>query len=229
VVVVQAGHLNIGNNCAPDLRGGTGAPKERDWTPTIATAIVNRLNEDDIPARLVDANFNCATDVAAVYDAVVSVHYQANLPTISGFFVGAGDPVEDGARDKSARLAQAIFAAYQQATGLPWRPSWNNVNITHYYLFERLASATPFCLIECGVGAPGAPDHDFLWSPEGMEKAVLGIYNGIARYLGKPDYQYPAPPTPAPVPPPGPPPRPAPHPVDQLAQAKALAQQIIEL
>jgi hypothetical protein len=148
-----------------------------------------------VGASFVDANFNCADNVGAPYDAVVAIHYQANLPTPSGFFVGAGDPVEDGARAKSAALAAAIFAAYQQSTGLPWRPSWNNVNVTHYYLFEKLASSTPFCLIECGVGAPGAPDHDFLWSPLGMEKVVVGILNGIFRYLGKPDFQYPTAPT----------------------------------
>ena len=186
MIVLQAGHANIQDNCSPDMRSGTGAPGEKDWTPTIATAVRAILLDHGVAAAVVDANFNCRPDVAQDWEAVVSIHYQANLPTPSGFFVGAGDPTEDGARDKSAALAQAIFSQYQRITGLPWRPSWNNVNVTHYYLFEKLSSATPFCLIECGVGAPGAPDHDFLWSSDGINKVAGGIAAGILTYLGKP-------------------------------------------
>jgi N-acetylmuramoyl-L-alanine amidase len=215
VVIVQAGHQNIATNCSPDMRSGTGAPGERDWTPAVAVEIVRVLVGQGVQARAVDANFNC--DAAAVgqdYEAVVSVHYQANLPTASGFYVGAGDPVEDGARARSGALAQAMFAQYQQATGLPWRPSWNNVNITHYYLFEALSKATPFVLIECGVGAPGAPDHDFLHSADGQAKVVRGIANGVLVYLGKPVV--------APSPVPGPPPSPAPASIDPAEYDRAV-------
>lgn len=184
MVIVQAGHVGIESNCSADLRAGTGAPGERDWTPTIAQLVVNKLAAARIPARMVDANFNCAGDVGQDFAAVVAVHYQANLPTPSGYVVGEGDPAQDGAAAASARLASAIKTAYAASTGLAERPGWINPNITHYYLFEALSKATPFALIECGVGAPGAPDHDFLHSPDGMDRVSSGIARGIIAFVG---------------------------------------------
>lgn len=185
MVLVQAGHLNIEGNCDVSLRTGTGAPGEKTWTSPIAHNVVAALSLIGVDAREIDANFNCDPARSQDYDAVVSIHYQANLPTPSGFFVGRGDPAQDGAADKSQRLTACIEAHYSLMTGLVWRPEWNNVNITHYYLFESLSKPTPFALIECGVGAPGAPDHDFLWSVDGQGRVVKGIADGIAAFLGK--------------------------------------------
>ena len=196
-VLIQAGHQNIQSNCDVSLRPGTGAPGEVEWTPGITAGIVNGLRTAGVDARAVDANFNCDPAHTADYAAVVAVHYQANLPTASGFFVGAGDPSEDGAAAQSAGLAAAIRASYATETGLAFAPSWNNLNITHYYLFEALSKATPFALIECGVGAPGAPDHDFLSGTDGQLKVIDGITVGILAYLGI---------HPVPSPPPPPPP-----------------------
>lgn len=183
-VIIQAGHVNIPQNCSPDLRSGTGAPDEAEFNRNVANGVAVALEAYGVQTRWVDANFNCSPDVAKDYQAVVSIHYQANLPTPSGFFVGTGDPAQDGAAAQSAKLAAAIHARYSLATGLTFRPEWNNPNITQYYLFEALSKATPFALIECGVGAPGAPDNALLWSVDGQQKIVTAITQGIADFLG---------------------------------------------
>jgi len=161
-VIIQAGHLNIESNCDPALRTGSGAPGEVAWTPRIASRIVDVLNQQGVDARVVDANFNCAADVGNDYTAIVAIHYQANLPTETGFFVGAGDPGQDRAAAASASLVQQIKEAYAKDTGLVFRPEWNSDTIAHYYLLEKLAAQSPLCLVEAGVG--WGPDRDFLHS-----------------------------------------------------------------
>jgi hypothetical protein len=183
-VVIQAGHENINANCDPARHGETGAPGEIEWTPQVADLIVARLHAANVAARHVDANFNCASDVHHDYEAVVAVHYQSDPPHVSGFFCGVGDPSQDGNAAGSHRLQQAITDAYRTATGLVVRPEWNNDNITGYYLFASLSGPTPFALIECGTGAPGAPDHDLLHGQ--VDKVAGGIAEGILAFLGHP-------------------------------------------
>lgn len=203
MVILQAGHQHIQQNCDPLLQSGTGAPGEIDWTPSIAAGVRDTLKAAGVEALGVDANFNCDPARSQDYAGVVAIHYQANLPTASGFYVGPGDPNEDGAAAASARLSAAIHAHYAARTGLTFQPGWDNLNIRHYYLFEALSKATPFALIECGVGAPGAPDHDFLHSPDGQATVVAAIAAGILEFLG---VLLPSPTPPAPPPPPTPPP-----------------------
>lgn len=190
-VIIQAGHEHTQSNCEQGIRSSTGAPGEITWTPDISDRVVAILRQAGVDARHVDANFNCTADARRDWEAVVAVHYQADLPTQSGFFCGTGNPATDGAADKSARLRDHVRDAYAAATGLPERPGWNNPNITEYYLYNSLSGPTPFVLIECGVGAPGAPDHDFLYNQR--DRVAGGIAAGILGYLGKA--------APAPVPP----------------------------
>jgi hypothetical protein len=221
MVILQAGHQNIQNNCDPSLRGGTGAPGEIDWTPQVCDKVVALLQSQGVQAAHEDANFNCAPNVGQDWEAVVAVHYQSDPPHESGFFVGVGSPDQDGNRDGSYNLMMALRQQYQAATGLTLRLNWDSDNITYYYLFERLSGPTPFALIECGTGAPGAPDHDLLWNQ--MDKVALGIANGILQFLGKPLISD-APPPPPPSPPPPPPqasaPPPAPDPATALQHIK---------
>lgn len=182
-VIIQAGHENTQSNCEAGIRSSTGAPGEITWTPDISDRIVAFLKQAGVDARHVDANFNCTADARKDWEAVVAVHYQADLPTPSGFFCGTGNPATDGAAVKSASLRDHIRDAYRAATGLKEQPGWNNPNITEYYMFNSITGPTPFALIECGVGAPGAPDHDFLYGQR--DRVAAAIAAGIAGFLGK--------------------------------------------
>ena len=193
-VIVQAGHLHIENHCTPALRAATGAAGESGWTSAIADTVVSLLLSQGVAARAVDANFTCSDEISEDYGAVIAVHYQGNLPTDSGFFVGTGDPDEDGAAAASAQLAGALRAAYEQATSLVFQPGWNNLGITHHYVFEKLSPATPFCLLESGVG--WGADRDFLHSRQGMTQVAKAIAHGVAAFLNQPT----APSTPAQLP-----------------------------
>lgn len=215
-VIIQAGHEHIETNCEQDLQSGTGAPGEIEWTPQIADRVVARLKEGGVDARHVDADFNCAGDAKNDWQAVVAVHYQSDPPAESGFWCGVGNPNTDGAAHQSWELQQAIVRAYGAATGLQLRPTWDSVNITEYYLFNSISGPTPFALIECGTGAPGAPDHALLW--DHMDKVAEGIAQGIAAFVGA---QLPAH-APAPEPAPAPPP-PSPPPTSGGAAVRTLS------
>lgn len=183
-VVIQAGHESIQSNCNQSLRSGTGAHDEIIWTPDVVNRVVALLNAHGVSAIHVDANFNCQPGVGNHdYEAAVSVHYQSDPPHQSGYFAGVGDPTQDGAADRSWALCEAIRAQYEAVTHLQPRPNWDSDNITYYYLFEALSPGTPFALIECGTGAPGAPDHDYLWSHK--DDVARGIANGVLAFLGK--------------------------------------------
>ncbi len=182
LVIVQAGHEGIASNCEQDLRSGTGAPEEVAWTPRVADLVAARLNAGGALARHVDANFNCDPAVHQDYAAVVAVHYQSDPPAQSGFWCGVGNPSTDGAAHASWQLQQAIITAYRAATGLELRPNWDSENITGYYLFNTLTGPTPFALIECGTGAPGAPDHDLL--RDHIDQVAEGIAQGVAAFVG---------------------------------------------
>lgn len=181
--VIQAGHQNCQSNCEDWARTGTGAPGEIDWTPRITGAVVALLKGRGIDAITADANWNCDARRVEKYDGFVAIHYQANLPTASGFFVGAQDPTVDGVAHYSGLLVAKLAWRYGHDTGLIWRPGWNNPNITDYYCFRDNNAQTPGALIECGVGAPGAPDHDFLWSDAGQHKVANSIADGITDYM----------------------------------------------
>ncbi len=66
--------------------------------------------------------------------------------------------------DKIGGIFQQGYVALQQRHGydLPFRNNWNNVNITDYYGFRLTSAKTAGWLTEHGVGAPGAPDADWL-------------------------------------------------------------------
>lgn len=241
-VIIQAGHENIQSNCQAALRPGTGAHDEIIWTPDVARRVVALLQAHGVSARHVDANFNCSPDRLHDYEAAVAIHYQSDPPHQSGYFCGVGDPHQDGAAGRSLNLCQSIRSQYEKATHLTPRPNWDSENITYYYLFEALSAKTPFALIECGTGAPGAPDHTYLWGHK--DEVARGIANGVLAFLGKATIpaKPPAPPAegspaeeatetpaqeaaedappapppapePVPPPPPGPPPEPVPVPV----------------
>lgn len=210
-VLIQAGHENIQSNCEVQLRPGTGAHDEIIWTPDVTSRVVALLNAHGVGAVHVDANANCDAHVRQMdWEAAVAIHYQSDPPHESGYFCGVGSPAQDGAAARSWSLCLAIREEYEAATHLQARGNWDSDNITYYYLFEALSEHTPFALIECGTGAPDAPDHDFLWGHK--DDVARGIANGVLKFLGHATIPAEPPPAPAPEPPPPQPPAPDPSP-----------------
>jgi hypothetical protein len=184
-VLIQAGHEHIQSNCEAGLRPGTGAHDEIIWTPDVAERVTHLLQAHGVSAFHADANANCDAQIRATnFEAAVAIHYQSDPPHESGYFCGVGAPAQDGAADRSWALCLAVREEYEAATHLQPRGNWDSENITYYYLFEALSPATPFALIECGTGAPGAPDHDYLWGHK--DDVARGIANGVLKFLGKP-------------------------------------------
>ena len=181
MVVIQAAHLNIKNNCDPAARTDVGAPGEASWTPLVADRILEILTVHGVDSRKVDANFNCDAGVGTDHEAVVALHYRRNDPTPSGFFVGTGDPAQGKAPEASSRLAEAIKTAYAEETGLTFRPEWNNERFLHDYVFAQLSTKTPFARLEAGVG--WGPDRDFLHSAGGMEAVSRAVARAVVAFI----------------------------------------------
>lgn len=217
IVCLQAGHERIQNNCDHLLAQGTGAPGEISWTPVIRKKVAALLQSHAFRVVEVDANANCNGPFGP-FDLTLAIHYQSNTGH-SGFGVFVPDPSVDRDTVKSCARAKAIAKTYAARTKLPNCSSprlglntatWENPNTRFYYLWAKMNG--PLALIECGEGAPGAPDHNLLWDRQ--DKIAGAIAEGICVAFG---VQWAPPPVPAPIPPapvpvPVPPPVPVPDP-----------------
>jgi hypothetical protein len=185
-IIIQAGHVNIGQNCDWGLRGETGAPGEVEYTPRIAAIVCGALQAHGLVAQAADANANCNSQLTKRdHTAVVALHCDGR--SSSGFAVGVGDPNHDGAADASEHLRQSLRSAYATATALPDIDDLgHDPNVLEYYLFNDLTPATPFALIEMGAisDANGnfGPDAQFLHDHE--HEVASGIVDGILSFLG---------------------------------------------
>lgn len=218
-IALQAGHLNIQNNCSADMRSGTGAPGERVWTPVIRAKVATLLKAHNFGVVQLDANANCATTHPR-YDLTLAIHYQSNTGH-SGFGVFVPDASADRDSATSVKLAKVIAKTYATRTKLTNYSSprlgfgpvtWENPNTLFYYLWQYQNG--PLALIECGEGAVGAPDHALLWTKQDL--IASAIAEGICLAFGKAwivnPSPAPVPVPPAPLPVPFPPPVPAPEP-----------------
>ena len=209
---IQAGHVNIENNCDWGLRGETGAPGEREYTSEIAGMVAGALEAHGHDVAVWDANANCNGNlVGRDYDAVIALHCDGRDQ--SGFAVGVGNPNEDGAATASEHLRESLRSAYSASTSLPDIDDLgSDTNVLEYYLFRVLTPATPFVLIEMGAiasaeGGPG-PDENYLYS--NASNVASGIVNGVLAFV--PEITTPEPePTPETTPTPEPTPQPSPE------------------
>jgi len=194
-VIVQAGHVNIEENCDWGLRGQTGAPGERDFTARVAAIVAGALQGNGVACVVADANANCVGTITnRDYDAFLALHCDARHR--SGFAVGVGNHAEDGAAQSSARLGDCLRKAYGQSTGLAdVNDLGENPNVTEYYMFNSLSQATPCALIEMGaISAPdGSYGPDELYMSTHAEDVASGIVNGLLDFL-KVDYSTVTPP-----------------------------------
>jgi hypothetical protein len=219
-IALQAGHQHIQNNCSADMRSGTGAPGERDWTPVIRAKVAAILKAHNFGVAQLDANANCAATHPR-YDLTLAIHYQSNTGH-SGFGVFVPDASVDRDSATSVKLAKVIAKTYGERTKLTNYSSprlgfgpvtWENPNTLFYYLWQYQNG--PLALIECGEGAIGAPDHALLWTKQDV--IASAIAEGICLAFGKAfvaaPVPSPIPPAPVPVPFPTPVPVPEPPPV----------------
>ncbi len=148
---ISAGHQNIKDNCNLNLRGGTGAPGEADWTPKMRDALAGKLIARSFQVILFDANANCQQEAYQDFDLFLAIHYDADIYGVGGGLAGAPSPEEDAVNARSQELAKKINEVYFPLTGIAYHPERINANITHYYLWSSLTAKTPCVLIECGT------------------------------------------------------------------------------
>ena len=164
-VLIQKSHYQEGRPC-----GWSGAPGECEWVLDLCGRIDAKRqglfdvvwSNGDLQSGENDAAFKARhPELAGVFDAVLSVHYDANI------YNGQGGWFWDRARnDPRAADSDRWGAIFQRRyLSLPGCPPLHlerrNPNTSDYHLWRQLG-AFPQLLVEHGVGAPGAPDHDWL-------------------------------------------------------------------
>ena len=151
LVILQAGHENIGENEIARLRSGTGAPDEITFTRSLADRAAFRLRESyQVNAVHVDANRQPIYDQEA--DLFVALHYDsyaANKPRGCRFARGSFDFAA-----AQSDTAVAIFKnVWPNVTGIPlYRDNQASDNMKFYYGFGYCRASTPAIIVEAGVG-----------------------------------------------------------------------------
>jgi hypothetical protein len=153
-------HLSHHSSTRPD--GWSGAPDEARWlredlTPLVIAACAKR----GIQVTTVDGDTLDHPEFHADYDAFCAPHYEANIHGVGGSFWGRAAESRTARTDD--RLGEIFWRRYRT---LPGKPDdhfeWTNPNVTDYYGFRLTSRKTPGILVEHGVGAPDAHDHDWL-------------------------------------------------------------------
>lgn len=151
-IALQAGHQNIRNNCNLNLRGGTGAPGEAEWTPRMRDALSQKLIAKGFQLFLFDANANCDVEAQQDFDLFLAIHYDADIYSgAGGGLAGAPDPSVDAVNSRSQAIARTINNIYFSQSGIAYHPERINGNMTFYYMWQNLTAKTPCVLIECGT------------------------------------------------------------------------------
>ena len=171
MIVIQAGHLNIQENCIWALREQPGEPGEAQATQSVAQRLAAALSARGQAVLVADANFNCLEAARRTYDAVVSLH--CGLPG-----VGVGHPDQDSAAERSAQLRDALAHHYAQASSQAVND--NVPDAIDHYLFQALAPEVPFALVELG---------DVEYVQEHEDQVVQGLYLGLLDFLQIPEHE----------------------------------------
>ncbi len=120
-------------------------------------------------------------EISQDYDLFLAPHYEANVHPTGGWFAGRAAASTTAAEDD--RFLGILRHLYRQIPGVPAEHNeWSNPNVTDYYAFRCTSATTPGALIELGVGAPGAPDHDWLWTNRLAIAGILAL--AVSEFLG---------------------------------------------
>lgn len=159
-------HLSHHKTGTPD--GWSGAPGEAVWVQDLVGRIRTKLAVRGVFAVVVDGDLLDHIQFHEDYDAFIAPHYEANVHTdnvtgapIGGSFWGRAFTSTTPAKDDA--LGVLFWTKYKALAGKPPdRFNWSNPNVTDYYGFRLTTANTPGILVEHGVGAPGAPDFQWL-------------------------------------------------------------------
>ena len=115
-----------------------------------------------IDVTIVDGDLLDHPEFHQDYDAFGAPHYDANVySNVGGAFWGRAAASPTALRDD---VLGSIF--WRRFRAIPGAPASHfermNVNVTDYYAFRLTTDKTPGFLVEHGVGAPGAPDFQWL-------------------------------------------------------------------
>jgi len=184
LVILQAGHENIGENEIARLRSGTGAPDEITFTKSLVDRAAFRLRENhQVNAVHVDANRNPIYDQKA--DLFVALHYDSFAPNKPRGCRFARGSVDFAAAQSDT--AVAIFKnVWPNVTGIPlYRDNQTSDNMKFYYGFGYCRANTPAIIVECGVGHHPL-DRPLLCNSDGTasELSVTALTTCITAYLG---------------------------------------------
>lgn len=144
--------------------GWSGAPDEARWIrEDLTPLVVAACKAFAIAVTTVDGDLNDHPEFHPDYDAFCAPHYEANVHSGQGgwFWGRASASTTPRQDDALGAIFNRRYAALVGAQ-IPMRPEWSNPNVTDYYGFRLTSPKTPGILVEHGVGAPGAADHDWL-------------------------------------------------------------------
>lgn len=200
-VLLQRSHCSA---TKPD--GWSGAPGEGAYIRLLCDRIATSCNLIGIGVTIVDGDMLDHPEYHADYDAFGAPHYDANVYNgVGGAFWGRAAASATALKDDV--LGSIFWRRFRSIPGAP--PSHferMNVNVTDYYAFRLTTANTPGFLAELGVGAPGAPDFQWLrdnvqtiadcWALSfaefggiaGPEYAVLGPSASFAAPVGTQDW-----------------------------------------
>lgn len=199
-ICLQAGHQNAKNNCDVNLRKGTGAPGEAEFTVRVrdrlSQILLSKKNSDGSDAftlQLVDATFNCdpkADDTD--YALFLAIHYDADIYGKGGGFADYPEPSTDFATKESQRITGIFNKTYFQHSGIEYI-NRTNANTRFYYMWKFLSAKTPCVLIEAGVGKD---EHDSVILAD-TDRVANAMARAICEAFGVAfDVPTPTPPTP---------------------------------
>lgn len=182
-ILIQAGHLNVKNNCVASLRRSTGTAGEVEITTAVTNATAELLRKQGVEVKVVDANYNCdPTSLDTDWDLCLCVHGDMDYSGDAGSgFCDYPEPSTDDATKESQRMAKAIQDYFFPKLGITIK-SRSNANTRYYYLWASISAKTPCVLIEMGQ-VKDAHDSVIL---KDTNKVAKVLSEGILEALGVP-------------------------------------------
>lgn len=168
-ICLQSGHEGR-------TRGATGAPGEIELNVRIRNRLSQLLIERGFMVQLVGAD-PTPLEYKKDFDLFLALHGDADIYGTGGGVVACiAPPPFDSSEESNAesrRIRDVIESIYFKETGIVNHPERSNVNMTKYYMWEKLTAKTPCVIIEMGVVQDA---HD---------KVLLGNTDLIAKALAR--------------------------------------------
>lgn len=187
-ICLQSGHRGV-------LTGATGTAGEQELNWRVTLRLSEILISKGFQLYIVDAN-PPDSQISQDFNFFLAIHGDWNSPLDGGGCISAPDPAYDDSNVESKRIVDSIknsyFVPYTNDTGIVDRPNKVTIDMTQYYMWNRLSSATACGLIELGeVLDP----HDKVILAN-TDRVCNAIARGICKAFNIPFDQLPPPPPP---------------------------------